>query len=151
MKVYIGSDHAGFDLKESLANRLKEKGIETVDLGAKTAQPGDDYPDYAKAVAEAVSKEPGALGVLVCGTGIGMSIAANKVRGIRAAAVHDEYTAEVSRSHNDSNVLCMGGRVLDAPTAERLLDIWLKTPVEGGRHARRVDKIKKLDCPRGQE
>ena len=151
MKIYIGSDHAGFELKKSLVGHLKEKGIQTADMGARSAEASDDYPDYAKAVAEAVSKEPEARGVLVCGTGIGMAMTANKVSGIRAAVVHDEYTAEVSRSHNDSNVLCMGGRVLEAQTAERLLDIWLATPFEGGRHARRVEKIKKLDCAQAQE
>jgi len=145
MKIFIASDHAGFELKQHLVARLAQKGIETVDLGPD-APDRCDYPDYARAVARAVADDADARGVLVCGTGIGMSMAANKVKGIRAAVVHDAFTAEVARSHNDSNVLCLGARVIEPSAADELLDLWLTTPFEGGRHAERVDKIMKLDA-----
>ena len=127
MKVYIGSDHAGFDLKESIKNYLKEKKIEFVDLGTDSAARSVDYPDYAKKVAEETAKDPDSIGILACGTGIGMSIAANKVKGIRAALIYDEYTAEVAKKHNNANVITFGGRTMTPLEVERYLDNFLNT------------------------
>ena len=144
--VYIGSDHAGLELKAALVKRLSEKGHDVHDLGPATAE-SCDYPVYAKGVcgkvladagSAAPGDEPASFGILVCGTGIGMSIAANKRRGIRAAVLSDAFSAEMTRRHNDANVLCLGGRVIDAAKAVELARIFLATPFEGGRHAKRV-------------
>lgn len=135
MMIYVGSDHGGFALKQKIVAHLE--GCK--DLGTHTEE-SCDYPDIAAKVAEAVA-EDGARGILVCGTGIGMSIAANKVRGIRAAVCWDEYTAEMARKHNDANILCLGQRAIDPGLALRLVDIFLSTDFEGGRHERRVKKI----------
>ena len=124
---------------------LAEKGLAPVDCGTSNTE-STDYPDYAAEVAKRVTRHEGARGILVCGTGIGMSMAANKIKGVRAAAVHDEFTAKMARAHNDANVLCLGERVLDAPAAAHLVDLFLATPFEGGRHAVRVEKINRLDC-----
>jgi ribose 5-phosphate isomerase B len=140
VKIAVGSDHAAFEHKEHIVEELRAEGHEVLEFGATSAE-SCDYPDAAKAVAEAVASGEAERGVLMCGTGIGMSMAANKVHGIRAAACHDEYTTIMSRSHNDANVLCLGGRVLDVRQAMALVHVWLKTPFEGGRHQRRVDKI----------
>jgi ribose 5-phosphate isomerase B len=141
MKIAIGSDHAGFRLKEIIKNFLKTKGIEVEDFGTHTEE-SVDYPDYAFKVAEAVSKGEFDFGILVCGTGIGMSISANKVKGIRAALCNDLYTAHASREHNNANVLCMGGRVVGDEVAKEIVNTFLNAKFEGGRHERRINKIK---------
>ena len=140
MKIAVGWDHRGRRFKTTVEPPLQSAGYDVVDMGARTEE-SSDYPDFAFRVAESVSRGECARGLLICGTGIGMAIAANKVRGIRAAVVHDEETAAVSRSHNDSNVLCIGEKVAEGPLLEPILKIWLTTPFEGGRHARRVNKI----------
>lgn len=149
MRIAVGSDHAAFQHKQYIVRELREEGNEVQDFGAQSTEPYD-YPDAARAVAKAVSSGTADRGVLMCGTGLGMCMTANKVHGIRAAACHDEYTTIMSRSHNDANVLCLGGRVMDPQKAMQLVHLWLKTPFEGGRHQRRVDKITKLEdeeCP----
>jgi ribose 5-phosphate isomerase B len=138
--IILGSDHAGFALKEELKQRLQQKGLQVEDIGAPSEQPVD-YPQVAHELAEAVASGRFERGVLVCGTGIGVSIAANRHAGVRAAVACDEQTARLSRAHNDANVLALGGRSLDHGVAGRILDIWLETPFEGGRHARRVALI----------
>ena len=140
IKVAIGSDHGGFHYKESIIDYLKARNIEFVDVGTHTLE-SCDYPDIAKLVANKVTSGEVQRGILVCGTGIGMSIAANKIRGIRAAVCSDTYSARVSRAHNNANILCIGERVIGEHLALDIVDIWLKTGFEGGRHKRRVDKI----------
>jgi len=144
MRVAIGADHAGYALKETLAMYMRKRGIEVIDFGTHGPDPVD-YPDYARVVAEAVARGEADFGVLICGTGVGMAITANKVAGIRAAAVSDVYSARMSRAHNDANILCMGGRVVGPGLAIEILETWLRTPFEGGRHARRVEKIRALE------
>jgi ribose 5-phosphate isomerase B len=144
MKVAIGNDHRGSVVKRRVVEMLKRLGHEVVDCGAATEE-SVDYPDYALAVARTVSDQRADRGILICGTGIGMSIAANKVRGVRAAACHDDITAELSRRHNDANVLCFSADLLGERLIDRMVDIWLKTDFEGGRHARRVDKIRQIE------
>jgi ribose 5-phosphate isomerase B len=138
--VILGSDHAGYELKERVKRALERLGIAYEDVGTQSAE-SVDYPDYAHRVAEAVETGRFARGIVVCGTGLGVSMAANRHRGVRAAVAYDEETARLSREHNDSNVLALGGRSLDHGLAERILELWLKTPFTGGRHARRVAKI----------
>jgi ribose 5-phosphate isomerase B len=140
MRIAIGSDHRGFHLKDQLLSLLKSQGHEVIDEGT-SASDSVDYPDYAALVAKKVSEKSVDRGILICGTGIGMAIAANKFPGVRAAPCHDEITAEVSRRHNDLNVLCLSADMLSPRIAERMVDVWLKTPFEGGRHERRVAKI----------
>jgi ribose 5-phosphate isomerase B len=140
MKVAVGSDHAGFDLKVALAEELRQRGIEVTDCGPSDRSPVD-YPDYAARVAEKVSRGEVDRGVLVCGTGLGMSMAANRFRGVRAAVANDESLAEISRRHNDANVLCLGGRLVDVAQGRQILGRWLETPFDGGRHSARVAKI----------
>ena len=144
MKVAFGSDHAAAELRGKIIEHLKAGGHRVEDYGCRTAE-SCDYPDFASRVARAVSEGSCDRGVLICGTGIGMSIVANKFKGVRAAVVHDEFTAEVSRSHNDSNVLCLGPRVLSGEKIMKLVDIWFGTEREGGRHERRVQKIRKIE------
>jgi len=144
MKVSIGADHAGFELKEKIRKLLSDQGIEVADEGTHSAE-SVDYPDYARKVAEAVAGNGTQRGILVCGSGIGMAMAANKVHGIRAAHVTSEQEARLSREHNDANVLTLGGRVLDEATALRIVQTFLNTKFEGGRHQRRVDKIAALE------
>jgi len=148
MTIAIGSDHAGFPLKQVVKSWLEEHGYEVDDLGTYDTK-SVDYPDYAAAVAHAVAEGKADRGILICGTGIGMSISANKVPGIRAALCTDAYTARMSRRHNDANVLCMGARVIGPGVAESIVEAWLSEEFEGGRHARRVGKINALDeeCP----
>jgi ribose 5-phosphate isomerase B len=142
MKIALGSDHAGFEAKQALARELAGQGHEIRDEG--TGGPESvDYPDFAEAVARAVSSGEAERGILVCGTGIGMSMAANRVPGVRAALCHDEYTAHMSRAHNDANVLCLGARILAEAAMTRIAGVWLSTDFEGGKHARRVGKIMK--------
>jgi len=144
MKVCIGSDHAGFIVKEHLKKALKEWGHDVTDVGAPSEE-SCDYPDFAEKVARCVGKGDAERGILICGTGIGMSIAANRVPGVLAACVHDRVTAEMSRRHNNANVFCAGSRIVPAGEIEANLRVWLDTPFEGGRHARRVEKIRKMD------
>ena len=144
MMIAIGCDHAATALKEELKARLLGQGQEIQDFGVSAGEKAD-YPAIALAVSEAVAGGQCALGVLLCGTGVGMSIAANKVRGIRAACCSEPYSARLSRQHNDSNVLCMGARVVGPELAGMILDEWLGARFEGGRHATRVDMIKGME------
>jgi ribose 5-phosphate isomerase B len=145
MRIAVGSDHRGVELRAKLVAFLKGLGQEVVDLGAQDPNEEDDYPDVAAQVARKVSSQEVERGILVCGTGVGMCIAANKIPGVRAAPCHDDITAEISRRHNDLNVLCLSGDLLGEKLADRLVEIWLKTPFEGGRHARRNQKIADLE------
>jgi ribose 5-phosphate isomerase B len=140
MKIAIGSDHRGFDAKRRIVSLLQQLGHEALDLGPQ-GKDSVDYPDFAFAVAQAVSQGQVDRGILICGTGIGMCIAANKVSGVRAAPCHDSITAEMSRRHNDANVLCLSADLLGDELIERMIRIWLDTAFEGGRHSRRVEKI----------
>lgn len=141
---YAGSDHAGYGLKKALIECLRELGDEVEDLGTHS-EDSVDYPDYGAAVARKVAGEPGALGLLVCGTGIGIAIAANKIPGARAATVTDEFTARATRAHNDSNVIALGARVVGPGVAQGAVLAFRATEFEGGRHQRRVDKIRALE------
>jgi ribose 5-phosphate isomerase B len=142
--IALGSDHAGLALKREVAARLSELGRAFVDLGAET-ETSVDYPDFAAKVAESVAGGQHELGILVCGTGIGMSIAANKIRGIRAALCGNELEAELARAHNDANVLCLGGRILGPGLAGAIVEKFVTSGFEGGRHQRRLDKIASLE------
>ena len=143
MKVYIGSDHAGFQVKERLKKTIETLGHEVVDVGP-SSEDATDYPDFAEKVARAVGDGKGQRGVLICGTGIGMSMAANRVPGVLAACVHDRVTAEMSRRHNNANVFCAGARIVPGGEIEDCLKVWIDAPFEGGRHARRVEKITRI-------
>lgn len=145
MKIALGTDHAGYDFKEAVQAFLKEQGHEVQDLGTYSKE-SCDYPDYAERVGKYVVQGSAQFGVLICGSGIGMSIAANKVHGVRAALVHDLYTARMGRSHNDANVVVLPSRLIAIDIAKEMLLTFLNTPFEGGRHAGRVDKIAKLEC-----
>ena len=138
--LVLASDHAGFALKEHLKTTLGEWGVQAQDLGTHD-ESSTDYPDYAHSLARALSAGPATLGLLVCGTGLGMSMAANRHRGIRAAVCTDGYQARMAKLHNDANVLCLGSRVVGSGLAEDILRSFLEADFEGGRHARRVDKI----------
>ena len=144
MKIAIGCDHGGFEHKNAIAEHLKERGFEVTDFGIYENK-SVDYPEIALKLANSVAAGENTLGILVCGTGIGMSIAANKVNGIRAAAVSDHFSAKYTRLHNNANILCLGGRVIGIGTAIELADIFVKTEFEGGRHQRRIDKITALE------
>lgn len=144
MKIAVGADHGGFALKEHLREALRRDGHDIVDFGTNAPEPVD-YPDYAAAVARSVARGDAALGILVCGTGVGMSIAANKVPGIRAALGVDAEQVRLTRTHNDANVLTLGGRFIDPDTADRLVQIFLETAFDGGRHGVRVAKIAELE------
>jgi ribose 5-phosphate isomerase B len=144
MRIAVGSDHAGFAFKDAIARRLSALGHEIDDCGCFSAE-SVDYPDYAALVARKVAVGECERGILVCGTGIGVAMAANKVRGVRAATVHDRFTAQMSREHNDSNVLCLGARVLEQRHAVELAEYWLGLAFAGGRHANRVRKIGELE------
>ena len=143
VKIAVGADHAGFEMKETIARRLRDAGFEIVDCGCFSAE-SVDYPDHAAAVARNVAGGGCERGILLCGTGIGVAMAAGKLPGVRAATVHDRFTAQMSREHNDSNVLCLGARVLDPRHAVELAEFWLAVPFAGGRHERRVRKIDAL-------
>lgn len=143
MKFYIATDHAGIDLKDYTVELLKEKGHEVIDLGP-FSKDRVDYPDYAIKVCEAVLADKSSQGILICGSGIGMSMAANRHSGIRAALCHDAYTAVVARGHNDANVLCFGERIIGKGVAESILDAWCAGTFEGGRHMGRVAKIEAI-------
>lgn len=140
MRFAIGSDHRGFHLKEKLTGMLETKGHTVEDVGTCT-QEAVDYPDFAVAVAEKVSQGEADRGILICGTGIGMAITANKFKGVRAATCTDEVTAEISRRHNNLNVLCLSADMLSPRSVERMVEVWVDTEFEGGRHQRRLDKI----------
>lgn len=140
LKIAIGSDHGGFCYKKTITDFLKSKGIEVIDIGTYT-QESCDYPDIARKVASKVTSCDVDRGILICGTGIGMSIAANKVHGIRASLCGDTFSARATRAHNDSNILCLGERVIGESLALDIVDVWLNTEFEGGRHQRRVDSI----------
>ena len=145
MKLMIGSDHGGFELKEEVKQYLESLGHEVVDVGTYTPD-SCDYPDIAKAGCEKITSGECERGILICGTGIGISMAANKIRGIRAACCSDTYSARYTRLHNDANVLCFGGRVVGGGLACELVDAYLSVEFEGGRHQRRVDKIMALEA-----
>ncbi|MBQ8439393.1 MAG: ribose 5-phosphate isomerase B [Clostridia bacterium] len=143
-KITIGSDHAGYELKLKVIAHLKERGIETIDVGTHSTD-SCDYPDFAHAVCKNVQDGVTELGILVCGTGIGMSMAANKHKGIRAAACSDTFSARLTRMHNDANVLCFGERVVGMGLACDLVDEFIDAEFEGGKHARRVDMITAIE------
>ena len=140
MKFYIATDHAGIELKDYTVELLKIKGHEVEDLGPFSKE-RVDYPDYAHQVAKAVLANPFTQGILICGSGIGMSMAANRHVGIRAALCHDAYTATVARGHNDANILCFGERIIGKGVAESILDAWIAGTFDGGRHCGRIEKI----------
>lgn len=142
--IALACDAAGYDLKESIKQHLTGRGIQFVDFGAHSAQ-RSDYPDYAKPACEAVLNGQCGCALLFCGTGVGMSIAANKIHGMRACCCSDTFSAEMTRRHNNANALCLGGRVIGPGLAEKLVDIFLNTPFEGGRHQNRIDKIAQLE------
>ncbi len=144
MRVYLGSDHAGFELKEQVADVLRDLGHDVVDIGPYTDE-SVDYPDYAERVARAVASGEAPFGVLICGTGIGMAIAANKVPGIRAVQASDPEMAKMARMHNNANILTLPGRYIDKERAAEVLSVFLSTPFEGGRHQRRIDKIGQIE------
>ena len=139
-KIIIASDHGGYNLKTQIFDRLSKEGYDIEDYGCYTNE-SSDYPIYAKKVAEAVSNDNNIKGILVCGTGIGMSIAANKIKGIRASLCSDTFSARMTRMHNNSNILCLGERVIGAGLAFDIVDTWLSTEFEGGRHQKRIDMI----------
>lgn len=142
--IAIACDHGGLDIKNAIIKSLEEKGIEYKDFGTYTSD-SVDYPEYAYKAAKAVAEGECEKGIICCGTGIGVCIVANKVKGIRAATVTNEFCAEMTRRHNDSNVICMGGRVIDEATAVKLADIFLSTPFDGDRHTKRVNMIKEIE------
>lgn len=142
--IAIGCDHGGIDIKNAVIGYMKENGIEYTDFGCYTAE-SVDYPVYAYKVARAVADGHAELGIICCGTGIGVSMAANKVKGIRAAVCADEFCAEMTRRHNNANIMCMGGRVISEEKAVKLASIFLSTPFEGGRHEKRVNMITDIE------
>lgn len=140
MKVAIASDHGGYNLKQEVVRYLEDKGIDYEDFGTDSSD-SVDYPDFARPLSEKVKNGEFDRGILICGTGIGMSIAANRISGVRCALVHDTFSAKATREHNNSNVLAMGERVIGVGLALEIVDVWLNTEFEGGRHERRVNKI----------
>lgn len=145
MKIAVASDHRGFAVKDKVLALLADLGHECLDFGPQSPE-SVDYPDFAAKVAEAVGNSSVARGILICGTGTGMCIAANKFVGVRAASCHDDLTAEMSRLHNDANVLCLSGDLLGERLINHMVEIWLNTEFEGGRHSRRVDKIRQFEA-----
>ena len=144
MKISLGADHAGFELKQKIKQVLEREGAEISDQGTSSGE-SVDYPDFARKVGLEVAGKKADYGILICGTGIGMSIAANKVAGVRAAKANTEQEAALSRQHNDANVLALGARILDEEAALKIVRSWLRTPFEGGRHQRRVDKVTDIE------
>lgn len=140
MKIVLAADHGGFELKEQVKFFLTGKGYQIVDIGCSSSE-SVDYPDFAEKAVREIKREKDTLGILICGTGIGMSIAANRHKSIRAANCHNEFTIRMSREHNNANVLCLGARVLAAGEALNLVDLWLKSEFAGGRHQRRIAKF----------
>jgi ribose 5-phosphate isomerase B len=145
MDIYLGSDHAGVWLKKKVFEHIESLGHKAVDLGVFDDVNKVDYPDVAREVGEKILENEGSRGVLVCGTGIGMSIAANKVKGIRAAVVHDVTTAKMAAQHNNAHIIAMGERIVGEQVARDMVDMWLTTPFEGGRHENRVNKIMDIE------
>ncbi len=148
MKIAIASDHAGFGLKGEILKFLESRNIRTIDLGTYSEE-SVDYPDYAEKVADALTDGRADKGILVCGTGIGMSVSANKKKGIVAALIYSDYTAEMAAKHNRANVITLGARTMQKEDAIRYIDIWMNTPFEGGRHEKRVRKV--LDIEKEQK
>ena len=144
-KIAIASDHGGFDLKESVIYSMREKGLEIDDLGPSNDD-SVDYPDYGIKLAQVIVEQKVERGIVICGTGVGMSIVVNRFPGIRGTLCSDAYTAKMCREHNDSNILIMGGRVVSKDLALEIVRIWLKTEFEGGRHQRRLDKINEINA-----
>lgn len=144
MKIALGSDHGGYELKQAIMKHLQEEGYEFTDLGCYSLD-SCDYPIYGEKVANAVANKEFDFGILCCGTGIGISISANKVKGIRAACCSDCFSAKYTRMHNDANILCMGGRVVGSGLANQMVDLFLTTAFEGGRHQKRIDLIKEIE------
>jgi ribose 5-phosphate isomerase B len=144
MQIGLACDHGGFELKEELKTFLKSHGVEPIDMGTFN-EDSVDYPDFGVLVAEKVSRGELEKGILICGTGIGMSIVANKFPGIRAALANDLYSARCSREHNDANILIIGGRIVGKELAKEIVKVWLETPFAGGRHKRRLEKIEALE------
>lgn len=147
MKIAIASDHGGYELKQYIKKVLDDLGVEYQDLGTNSTE-SVDYPEYALLVAKKVANNEVDKGILICGTGVGMSITANKVKGIRASLVHDTFTAKATRQHNNSNILCLGGRNTGINVAEEITRIWLAEEYEGGRHAKRLSKIEEIENDR---
>ncbi|MBU6514823.1 MAG: ribose 5-phosphate isomerase B [Acidobacteriota bacterium] len=145
MRIALGADHAGYDLKSILVSTLREWGHEVIDLGTTNASDSVDYPDFGSAVGHQVARGDADLGVAVCGSGVGISIAANKVPGVRAALVHDATSARLAREHNHANVLCMGARLIGPTVAQDALAAWLGAEPGDGRHLARIDKLRQLD------
>lgn len=145
MKIIIGSDHAGYNLKEEIKEFLKKQAIELEDAGTFNAEESCDYPDFAEKVAVAVSEGRFERGILICGTGIGMAMTANKVPGVQAAVANDTASAKMSRAHNDANILTLGARLVTPELAKEIVNIWLTTKFEGGRHQSRLDKIARIE------
>ena len=145
MRIALGNDHRGFLVKQRIANYLRERGHELTDHGTGN-EDSVDYPVYAALVARDVARGKADRGILICGTGLGMAMAANKIPGIRANPAHDDVTAELARSHNDSNVLCLSADLLGERLIEHIVGIWLKTEFQGGRHGRRVALIRELEA-----
>lgn len=144
MRIGIGNDHSALELKAEIIEFLKEKGHEVVNFGTDSSE-SCDYPKYGEAVGRAVAAKEVDCGILICGTGLGISLAANKVKGVRAAVCSEPFTAKMSRAHNDCNVLAFGARVVGAELAKMIVDVWLNTEFEGGRHQRRVDMIMEIE------
>jgi len=144
MKIVVGSDHRGFEAKQQIKAIITQLGHECIDVGATDSNPSD-YPDPAYVAAMAVSKKQADVAILACSTGLGMSITANKIKGIRAALCHDELTAQISRDHNDANVLCIAGDQIGEVLLRKIVEVWLNTEFSGGRHQRRVNKITAIE------
>lgn len=145
MKIGLASDHGGYELKEHIREHLEKKGIEYIDYGTNSEESAD-YPDYGRKAGEAIMSGEVDRAIVVCGTGIGISLAANKVKGVRCALCGDSYSARMSREHNNANALALGGRVVGKDLALEIVDIWLRTEFAGGRHERRVNKISEIEC-----
>ena len=143
--VAIASDHRGVKVKQQIVDYLTSRGVQVHDCGTDSDE-ACDYPDYARPVAERVANCEAERGILICGTGMGMNIAANKFRGIRAVQIHDDVTAEISRRHNDANVMCLSGNLLGDRLLTRMVEVWLETEFEGGRHQRRLEKVAETEC-----
>ena len=145
IKIAIASDHAGYDLKEEIKKHLADRGIEFIDFGTNNPTDSVNYPDFAHALCSSIQNGETERGILVCGTGIGMSMAANKHAGIRAACCSDTFSSRLTRTHNDANVLCFGARVVGTGVATDLVDVFIDTEFEGGRHTKRVEMLNALD------
>jgi ribose 5-phosphate isomerase B len=150
MRIGLACDHGGFELKEELKSFLKSIGVEPIDMGTFN-EDSVDYPDFGILVAEKVSRREWERGILICGTGIGMSMVANKFPGIRAAVANDLYSSRCSREHNDANILIIGGRIVGKELAKEIVKVWLETPFAGGRHKRRLEKIEVLEREKFKE